>query len=495
MSVPSSLPSPETSATDRATITIVGAGLAGCEAALALAARGYRVRLLEQKPEQRTPAQTNDDLCELVCSNSFRGASLTNAVGLLKEEMRLLGSEIMAAADLTRVPAGGALAVDREKFSAEMSRKLSESPLIELIAGRIDKLPAERPVLIATGPLTADELASDLASLIGAEHLAYYDAISPIVSADSLDWETVFLASRWGKGETEEEKNAYANCPLNKEQYAGFVADLQAASKVQAKSFEDARYFEGCLPIEVMAERGDRTLSFGPMKPVGLDDPRTGRWPHAVVQLRAEDTAKTAYNMVGFQTRMTWTDQKRVFRTIPGLENAEFLRYGAIHRNTFLNAPTVLSPSMCLNDHAGVYFAGQITGTEGYVESAASGWLAAWFIAESLEGKPYSSPPTNTAHAGLLLQLARNADNYQPSNITFSHLPQWEGSRLRKRAKYEAMSLRSLRDLKLWMAEHQIDTPYAQQCRVRDAEQAKQDAAEALEVAAAKAAAQLATSD
>lgn len=449
-------------------ITIVGAGLAGCEAALQLAQRGYRVRLLEQKPEERTPAQTSDDLCELVCSNSFRGASLTNAVGLLKEEMRRLGSEVVRAADLTRVPAGGALAVDREKFSAEMSKRLAESERIELICGRIDELPESRPVLVATGPLTGDKLASDLSKRIGGEHLAYYDAIAPIVSADSLDWEQVYLASRWGKGETEEEKNAYANCPLTKAEYEAFVGELQSASKVQAKSFEDARYFEGCLPVEVMAERGDRTLAFGPMKPVGLDDPRTGRWPHAVVQLRAEDSAKTAYNMVGFQTRMTWTDQKRVFRTIPGMQNADFLRFGAIHRNTFLNAPSVLASDQSLNSDRDIYFAGQITGVEGYVESAASGWLAAWFIAQRLEGKSANPPPSNTAHAGLLLQLRRNADRYQPSNITFSHLPQWEGSRLRKRAKYEAMALRSLRDLKEWMSNNGIVTAYASECHERE---------------------------
>ncbi len=436
-----------------ADVVVVGAGLAGCEAALQLASRGHRVRLYEQKPKHRTPAQSSDQLCELVCSNSFRGAALSNAVGLLKEEMRLLGSHVVEVADAHAVPAGGALAVDRELFSGEMSRRIAQHPHIEVVAERVEELPRARPLILATGPLTADALAADLARIIGAEQLAYYDAIAPIVSADSLDWQKVFLASRWEKGETEEEQHAYANCPLTKEQYRAFVTELRSAARVQAKSFEEARYFEGCLPIEVMAERGEQTLAFGPMKPVGLTDPRTGRWPGAVVQLRSEDSAKTAYNMVGFQTRLTWPEQKRIFRTIPGLENAEFLRYGAIHRNTFVHAPSVLDEHMQLRAAPGVFLAGQITGTEGYVESAASGWLAAWFVDGRLSSGPRPPPPPETAHAGLLLQLARNAKDYQPSNITFSHLPPWEGPRLRKRAKYDAMAQRALRALRQWMKE------------------------------------------
>jgi methylenetetrahydrofolate--tRNA-(uracil-5-)-methyltransferase len=432
-------------------ISIIGAGLAGSEAALQLAARGHRVRLLEQKPAQRTPAQTSDAFCELVCSNSFRGAALSNAVGLLKQEMRLLGSFVMRAADAARVPAGGALAVDREVFSEAVTRRLREHPLIEIVPGRIDALPAERPLLVATGPLTADTLASDLARRVGSEHLAYYDAIAPIITADSIDFERVFFASRWDKGTSEEDRRAYVNCPLDRAAYEAFVAALLAGQKVQPKSFEDVRYFEGCLPIEVMAERGLRTLAFGPMKPVGLTDPRTGRWPYAVVQLRSEDAAQSAYNMVGFQTRLTWGEQQRIFRTLPGLERAEFARYGAIHRNTFLNAPRLLDQTMRLKAEPGVYFAGQITGSEGYVEGAASGWLAAWFIAASLEGRTPVPPPETSAHAGLLAQLARNERDYQPSNITFSHLPQWEGRRLDKRAKYEAMAARALTDLRAWM--------------------------------------------
>ncbi len=435
-------------------VTIIGAGLAGSEAALQLAARGHRVRLLEQKPISRTAAQTSDQLCELVCSNSFRGAALSNAVGLLKQEMRLLGSCVIEAADETRVPAGGALAVDREAFSASITRRLRESPNIEVVPGRVDALPAERPLLVATGPLTADALANDIAQRVGAEHLAYYDAIAPIVSAESIDWTQVFMASRWDKGETLEEQRAYVNCPLNREQYDAFVAELLAGQKVEPKSFEQVRYFEGCLPVEVMAERGPRTLAFGPMKPVGLTDPRTGRWPHAVVQLRNEDAAQTAYNMVGFQTRLTWPEQQRIFRTLPGLGGAEFLRFGAIHRNTFLNAPRLLDAEMRLRAEPGIYFAGQITGSEGYVEGAASGWLAAWFISAALEGRRAVPPPPTTGHAGLLTQLERGPQNYQPSNITFSHLPPWEGPRLQKRAKYEAMAARALTDLRGWMLEH-----------------------------------------
>lgn len=432
-------------------VSIIGAGLAGSEAALQLAGRGHRVRLLEQKPVCRTPAQTSDTFCELVCSNSFRGASLSNAVGLLKQEMRLLGSFVMSAADAARVPAGGALAVDREAFSEGMTRRLKENPLIEVVAGRIDSLPTERPLIVATGPLTGDALASDLARRVGAEQLAYYDAIAPIVTADTIDFERVFYASRWDKGATLEEQRAYINCPLDRPGYEAFVAQLLEAQKVVPKSFEDVRYFEGCLPIEVMAERGPRTLAFGPMKPVGLTDPRTGRWPYAVVQLRSEDLAQSAYNMVGFQTRLTWGEQQRIFRTLPGLERAEFARFGAIHRNTFLNAPRLLTETMSLRDDLGLHFAGQITGSEGYVEGAASGWLAAWFVAASLEGLEPALPPPTTAHGGLLSHLRRDERDYQPSNITFSHLPAWEGGRMDKRARYQAMAARALGDLRGWM--------------------------------------------
>lgn len=427
-------------------VTIVGAGLAGSEAALQLAARGHKVRLYEQKPEKRTPAQSSESLCELVCSNSFRGAALTNAVGLLKEEMRRLGSRVMEAAALTKVPAGGALAVDREKFAAEMTRRLHSEPNIEIVCGEVNAIPEERPLLLCTGPLTGDALAKDIAAKVGGE-LAYYDAIAPIVTAESINMEKAFFASRWDKGETEEEQKAYINCPFTKEEYAAFVQAIRDAEKVEPAEFEEARFFEGCLPIEVMAERGEKTLAFGPMKPSGITDPKTGRWPAAVVQLRKEDEAGTAYNLVGFQSRMKWPDQQRVFRMIPGLEEAEFFRLGAVHRNTFVNAPKCLDETWQLKALPGVYMAGQIIGTEGYVEAAAGGWMAAHFISERLKGREPRPLPEMTAHAGLIRQTSRHEDDYQPSNITFAHLPPWEGSRLKKRAKYEAMAERSLKQL------------------------------------------------
>jgi methylenetetrahydrofolate--tRNA-(uracil-5-)-methyltransferase len=432
-------------------VTIVGAGLAGSEAALSLAERGIRVLLLEQKPKARTPAQTSDSLCELVCSNSFRGAALANAVGLLKEEMRRVGSFVMRAAERTKVPAGGALAVDRDRFAALMTETLAAHPLIEVRNELVEKLPAGRPLIIATGPLTGDALAADIARTVGQDRLAYYDAIAPIVSADSIDESRVFRASRWDKGESEEDRQAYVNAPMNEAEYKAFVAELCAAQKVAPESFEDVRYFEGCLPIEVMAERGEMTLAFGPMKPVGLTDPRTGRWPFAVVQLRPEDDAATAYNLVGFQTRLIRGEQERIFRSIPGLEQAEILRYGAVHRNTFLCAPKLLDSTFQLRELPGIYFAGQISGVEGYVESAASGLLVARFVAERLEGREPVLPPATTALGGLITQLSRNPDDYQPSNITFSHLAPYLGVRLKKRAKYEVMAERALADLAAWL--------------------------------------------
>jgi len=434
-------------------VSIVGAGLAGCEAALQLAARGFRVRLHEQKPHARTPAQVSDQLCELVCSNSFRGAQLTNAVGLLKEEMRRLGSFVMQAAELARVPAGSALAVDRERFSARMSELVRSHPRIELTSEVVERIPAARPCVIATGPLTADLLALDIERRVGSERLAYYDAIAPIVSADSIDWDKVFLASRWDKGEDDADRTAYVNCPFDEAGYRAFVRELVAARKVEPKPFEQVRYFEGCLPIEVMAERGEMTLAFGPMKPVGLTDPRTGRWPFAVVQLRKEDEAGTAYNLVGFQTRMAWGEQARILKTIPGLENAEFFRFGAVHRNTFLNAPLLLDDAFQLKGDKDLYFAGQIAGTEGYVEAAAGGWLVAYVIAERLAGREPVLPPATTAHGGLIAHTRRNAADYQPSNITFAHLAPWDGKRLKKRDKYQALAERALADLDHWIRE------------------------------------------
>jgi methylenetetrahydrofolate--tRNA-(uracil-5-)-methyltransferase len=444
-------------------VTIVGAGLAGCEAAWQLAERGIDVLLLEQKPLARTPAQTSDQLCELVCSNSMRGAALVNAVGLLKEELRRAGSLILASAETAKVPAGGALAVDREVFAAKVSEKIRAHPRIRVEARIIETIPVaseSRPVVIATGPLTGEALAADIARIVGAAHLAYYDAIAPIVSADSIDWEKVFRQSRWGKGgplesfrdETALGDQAYVNCPFDQAGYLAFVEALSNAEKVEARTFEDVRYFEGCLPIEVMASRGPMTLAFGPMKPVGLSDPRTGRRPFAVVQLRPEDEAMTAYNLVGFQTRMTYGAQSRVFRMIPGLEQCDIQRYGSVHRNTFLDAPALLDPRMQLRARPHVFFAGQITGVEGYVESCASGLVCAIMLAQAMRGEAIQPPPENTALGGILTHLQREQPSYQPSNITWACLPPHENPRLKKRDRYAALADRALDALGGWLA-------------------------------------------
>ncbi len=422
-------------------VTVVGAGLAGCEAAFQLAERGFDVVLVEQKPHARTPAQTSDQFCELVCSNSLRGAALSNAVGLLKEELRRAGSLIMRCADETAVPAGGALAVDRERFSERITHALASHPRVRIEHRVIEAIPTEdHPVILATGPLTGDALAADLARVVGQEHLAYYDAIAPILAADSIDMTRVYAKSRYDKGDAD-----YLNCPMDEAEYRAFVAAVMAAEKVEARAFEQMKYFEGCLPIEVMAARGEMTLAFGPMKPVGLEDP-TGKRPFAVVQLRQEDEGKTAYNMVGFQTRMTWPEQKRVFQMIPGLESAEYHRMGSVHRNTFVNAPACLDERMQLRGRPGVHLAGQITGVEGYVESCAGGFLCALLLA----GK--APPPKTTALGGLLAHLAKPSDDYQPSNITWAHVAPL-AVRMKKRERYEAMAKRALADLGTWLGD------------------------------------------
>jgi methylenetetrahydrofolate--tRNA-(uracil-5-)-methyltransferase len=432
-------------------VTVVGGGLAGSEAAWQIAERGIDVALVEQKPKKRTPAQTGDGLAELVCSNSMRGASLGNAVGLLKEELRRAGSLVMRIADETRVPAGGALAVDREKFSEGVTRAIGAHPRIRVEHEEVTRVPDARPVILATGPLTGDALAADLAAIVGKEHLAYYDAIAPIISAESIDWSRVFKQSRYDKGDRDGDDAAYVNCPFDEPGYRAFVREVTLAEKVPARSFESVRYFEGCLPVEVMAERGEMTLAFGPMKPVGLVDPRTASRPFAVIQLRPEDEAATAYNLVGFQTRMTYGEQARVFRTIPGLEQAEFLRFGSVHRNTFVNAPELLDETMQLRARPGVFLAGQVSGVEGYVESAAGGFLCATFLADRLLDHPFRPPPETTALGGLRTHLMRKVDGYQPSNITWAHLPPLGDKRLKKRDRYEAMSARALTDLASWL--------------------------------------------
>jgi methylenetetrahydrofolate--tRNA-(uracil-5-)-methyltransferase len=444
-----------------ATVTIVGAGLAGCEAAWQLAERGVGVELVDQKPLARTPAQKTDGLCELVCSNSMRGASLTNAVGLLKEELRRAGSLVMACADATRVPAGGALAVDRDAFSVAVTERIRSHPGITLRARVVDRVPdasPRDPVILATGPLTGDALAADLARIIGSAHLAYYDAIAPIVAADGIDWTKVFKQSRYGKGAEDGADEAYVNCPLDEAQYRALVAALVAAVKVEPREFEEVRYFEGCLPIEVMAARGEMTPAFGPMKPVGLVDPRTGQRSFAVVQLRPEDSAATAYNLVGFQTRMTFPEQARVLRTIPGLGGAEFLRFGSVHRNTFVDAPRVLDARMQLKSRPGLFLAGQITGVEGYVESCASGFVCAVTLAQAVLGEAILPPPPTTALGGVLTHLGREAKDYQPSNVTWAWLPPLENRRLKKRDRYQALAERALSDLERWLAHARVAT-------------------------------------
>ncbi|MDO9017023.1 MAG: methylenetetrahydrofolate--tRNA-(uracil(54)-C(5))-methyltransferase (FADH(2)-oxidizing) TrmFO [Deltaproteobacteria bacterium] len=436
--------------TDRNAVTVVGGGLAGCEAAWQLACRGVAVTLIEQKPHRRTPAQSGDGLCELVCSNSLRGAALTNAVGLLKEELRRAGSLILAAADLTAVPAGGALAVDRDRFSATITAAIDGHPLITRVSAEVTEIPAARPVILATGPLTGDALAKDLVRAIGEDQLAYYDAIAPIVSAESIDPERTFRQSRYDKGGDD----AYINCPMNAAEYYAFIDALIAADKVAPRAFEEARYFEGCLPVEVMAARGKDTLAYGPMKPVGLSDPRTGRTPYAVVQLRQEDFAATAYNLVGFQTRMTYGAQATVFRMIPGLESAEFVRFGSVHRNTFVNAPRMLTPAMELKALPGVFLAGQITGVEGYVESAGGGFLCALLLAQRLRGVELAPPPPTTALGGLLTHLQTPREDFQPSNLTWALLPPVVDPKVRKLAKHvrlERGAQRALDALTAWL--------------------------------------------
>ena len=432
-------------------VTVVGAGLAGTECAFQLAERGVKVRLLEQKPVARSAAHHSDQLAELVCSNSLRSDAIANAVGLLKEEMRRCGSLVLACADRTRVPAGGALAVDRERFSAEITAALDGHPNIERAAALVERMPEERPLVLATGPMTGAALARELAQAIGQEQLAYYDSIAPIVTADSLDRDKVFEASRYDKGGDD----AYVNCPLDRDQYEAFIDALLAAEKMAAHPFEEPRYFEGCLPIEVMAERGRQTLSFGPMKPVGLTDPRTGRRPHAVVQLRREDQAGTAYNLVGFQTRMVQAAQRRVFGLIPGLAGAAFERFGSVHRNTFVNAPVVLDETLALRALPGVYLAGQITGVEGYVESAACGLCLGATLGERLSGRDASPPPASTALGSLLAHLRTPRDDFQPSNVVWSMFPELvsdaRGRRGRKERR-EALAARALADLETWSA-------------------------------------------
>jgi len=401
------------------------------------------------KPERFSPAHRSPRLAELVCSNSLRSNRIQNAVGLLKEEMRRLGSLVLSAADAASVPAGRALAVDRESFSRRVEDGLRSHPGFTLVHGEIEEIPAARPILIATGPLTSDALARALSARTGAAHLSFYDAIAPIVVGDSINADRVFRASRY---ETEQAGD-YLNCPLDREAYDHFLRELLAAEKVPLHAFEDVKCFEGCLPIEVLAERGPRTLTYGPMKPVGLVDPRTGRPPFAVVQLRQDNLAGTLFNMVGFQTKLTWPEQRRIFRMIPGLEKAEFARYGSVHRNTFLNAPRLLDETLKLKGSDGLFFAGQISGVEGYVESAAMGLLAGLSLCFAVEGRPFRPPPPTTALGALVRFLtASDPQSFQPMNVHFGLFSPLPG-RVRKKDRGDRYAERGLADLATWIRE------------------------------------------
>ena len=428
-------------------VTIIGAGLAGCEAAWQLASFGLDVKLYEMKPVRFSAAHQSEQLAELVCSNSLRGAGMNNAVGCLKEELRRIGSLFIEAADATEVPAGGALAVDREEFSGYISAKIASNPRIQLIREEVTALPTEGPTILASGPLTSEALSQQLVELIGAEHLYFYDAIAPIIEADSIDLNIAWRASRYDKGGDD-----YINCPLSREQYEQFVTDLLEADKVAGREFEKLIHFEGCMPIEEIAARGRQTLSFGPMKPVGLPDPRTGYIPHAVIQLRQDNRHASSYNLVGFQTRMTYPEQQRIFRSIPGLENARFERLGSMHRNTFINAPNELNPRLQLHKAPHITLAGQISGVEGYVESAACGLLAGIFVAAEQLGHPLTPPPAITALGALLQHLqTAGTDNFQPSNVNYGLFPPLVLERKMKRADRRlAMAERALAAIPDW---------------------------------------------
>ena len=427
-------------------ITIIGAGLAGCEAAWQIAGKGIPVDLFEMRPQRMTPAHQSDRLSELVCSNSLRGTGMHNAVGLLKEELRRCGSLFITTADAHAVPAGGALAVDREGFAEQITRSIDEHPLITLHRQEITEIPDDRIVIIASGPLTSEALAEKIGALTGQEHLYFYDAIAPIIEADSINMEKVYAASRYDRGGAD-----YLNCPFDKEQYLAFVEALCQGDKVVPHDFEKVVHFEGCMPVEVLAERGEMTLAFGPMKPVGLRDPRTGRDPFAVIQLRQDDKHANLYNLVGFQTKLTYPEQERVFRTIPGLEKVKFARLGSMHRNTFINAPACLNETMQLKGAANIFFAGQITGVEGYVESAASGFIAGLSAAACYQEHNFLSPPLTTALGALLnYPVTASVENFQPMNITYGLFPALEQRIRKRRDRRQALADRALADLDLW---------------------------------------------
>jgi len=428
-------------------VTVIGAGLAGSEAAWQIAQRGVPVVLYEMRPVKMTPAHHTDKFAELVCTNSLRSNSLTNAVGVIKEEMRILDSLIIGSADRHAVPAGGALAVDREGFSGAVTSALRNHPLIEVRNEEVTDLP-EGITVVATGPLTSPALSDKLRELTGKQYLYFYDAAAPIIEKDSIDMDKVFLASRYDKGDA-----AYLNCPMDEEQFERFYEALVTAETAQLKDFEKEIYFEGCMPIEVMAKRGKQTLLFGPMKPVGLKDPRTGKIPHAVVQLRQDNAAGTLYNMVGFQTHLKWGEQKRVFSLIPGLERAEIVRYGVMHRNTFINSPLLLEPTYQLKARPSLFFAGQMTGVEGYVESAAAGLVAGINAARLARGLQPLVPPCESALGSMAHYITTaSPDNFQPMNANFGLFPPLEVRIRDKQRRYEMLAERALEAVRAFKA-------------------------------------------
>jgi methylenetetrahydrofolate--tRNA-(uracil-5-)-methyltransferase len=447
-------------------IHIIGGGLAGCEAAWQAASLGVPATIYEMRPVRQTAVHKTDRLAELVCSNSFRGDKLDNAVGLLKEEMRRLDSIVMRAAEANRVPAGAALAVDREGFSCAVTDAIHGHPLITVVREEVPRIPADGsmyPLIIATGPLTSDTLSADIAAMVGSDHLYFYDAVSPIVLADSLDLTTVFRASRWGRSLRgpacggDDGEGDYLNCPLTEAEYGRFYDALVGAESATVHDFDTEIFFEGCLPIEVMAHRGRDTLRFGPMKPVGLVDPRTGRVPYAAVQLRQDTIAGDHFSLVGFQTQLKWGEQARVLSLIPGLEHAEFVRFGLVHRNTYINGPTVLRATWQTKMRPDLFFAGQISGVEGYVESAASGLIAGRNAALCARGEEPRVPPRTTA-IGALAYYVSHADprHYQPTNITFGIMPPpapIHGKRAKREDRKTATSQRALADLDAWIAD------------------------------------------
>lgn len=430
------------------TITIIGGGLAGCEAAWQALRKGCKVVLYDMKPVSFSPAHNSENLAELVCSNSFRSDDVESAVGLLKEEMRRCDSLIMNVAEKCKVPAGKALAVDRELFAHQITSILQDHPDIEIVREEVSTIPepGKGPIILATGPLTSEKLTASLIELTGRERLAFYDAIAPIVDVESLNMDVVYCKSRYDDGPGD-----YLNCPFDKESYLAFINELENAEYVPLKDFEKPKYFEGCLPVEVINSRGEDTLRFGPMKPVGLPDPRTGKDPYAVVQLRQENREKLTYNMVGFQTKLTYKEQQRVFRMIPGMENAVFVRYGSIHRNTFVCSPELLLPTLEFRKRNDLLLAGQLSGVEGYVESTAMGLLAGLNSVRKINGHPATVPPAETALGALVRHLTESDPaRFQPSNVNFGLFPPWE-KKVPKRLRGQKRKEAGLAALQVWM--------------------------------------------